>query len=152
MLSSIRGIEISTLAFWSIGRGFESWSRLFYFFFSKWLLSRHAIVNVIRWMAFSILFQLKHKPRWFLIIFFLGTRSRVCCIEEGSLRIKTTYVMTLECSSLLVCQYEWPKDKPFLLMHSRLARNSYDPKMKIIFEIAWTLFEIILFIHFYPHK
>ena len=27
-----------------------------------------------------------------------------------------------------------------------------DPKMKIIFEIVWVLFEIILFIHFYPLK
>ena len=35
MLSSIRGIEASTLAFWSIGRGFESWSSLFYFFFQS---------------------------------------------------------------------------------------------------------------------
>jgi hypothetical protein len=37
-------------------------------------------------------------------------------------------------------------------MHSRHARNLYNPKIKIIFEIAWTLFEIILFIHFYPLK
>ena len=41
---------------------------------------------------------------------------------------------------------------PFLLMHSRHARNLYNPKTKIIFEIAWTLFKIILFIHFYPLK
>ena len=39
--------------------------------------------------------------------------------------------------------------KPFLLMHSRHARNLYNSKIKMIFEIAWTLFEIILFIHFY---
>ena len=32
-------------------------------------------------------------------------------------------------------------------MHSRHARNLFDPKIKIIFEIAWALFEIILFIH-----
>jgi len=44
------------------------------------------------------------------------------------------------------------KRKPFLLMHSRHARNLYDCKMKIMFEIAWTLFETILFIHFYPLK
>ena len=50
--------------------------------------------------------------------------------------------------TLIGCQSEWPKDKPFLLMHSRHARNLYNPKIKIFFEIAWTLFEIILFIHF----
>ena len=33
-------------------------------------------------------------------------------------------------------------------MHSRYARNLYDPKIKRIFEIAWALFEIILFIRF----
>jgi hypothetical protein len=32
------------------------------------------------------------------------------------------------------------------------ARLSYNSKIKIIFEIAWTLFEIILFIHIYPLK
>ena len=53
--------------------------------------------------------------------------------------------------TLLGCQLEWPKDKLFLLMHSRHARNLYDPKIKIIFEIAWTLFEIILFIHLNKH-
>jgi hypothetical protein len=37
-------------------------------------------------------------------------------------------------------------------MHSRHARNLYDYKLKIIFEIAWALFEIILFIHFYLLK
>ena len=37
-------------------------------------------------------------------------------------------------------------------MHSRYARNLYDPKIKRIFEIAQALFEIILFIHFYPLK
>ena len=37
-------------------------------------------------------------------------------------------------------------------MHSRHARNLYDSKIKRIFEIVWTLFEIILFIHFYPLK
>ena len=54
--------------------------------------------------------------------------------------------------TLIISQYEWSKDKPFLLMHSRHARNLYEPKIKRIFEIAWTLFEIILFIHFYPLK
>ena len=54
--------------------------------------------------------------------------------------------------TLLVCHSEWPKDKPFLLMHSRHARNLYDSKIKIIFETVWTLFKIILFIHFYPLK
>ena len=50
--------------------------------------------------------------------------------------------------TLLGCQFEWPKDKPFLLMHSRHARNYlYDPKIKRIFEIVWDDFEIILFIH-----
>ena len=29
--------------------------------------------------------------------------------------------------TLLGCQFEWPKDKPFLLTHSRHARNFYDP-------------------------
>ena len=37
-------------------------------------------------------------------------------------------------------------------MHSRYARNLYDPKIKIIFEIVRADFEIILFIHFYPLK
>jgi hypothetical protein len=37
-------------------------------------------------------------------------------------------------------------------MHSRHARNLYDSKIKIIFEIAWKLFEITRFIHFYPLK
>ena len=52
----------------------------------------------------------------------------------------------------LRCQSEWPKDKPFLLVHSRHARNLYNSKRKRIFEIAWTLFEIIPFFHFYPIK
>ena len=34
---------------------------------------------------------------------------------------------------------------------SRHAKNVFDPK-KIFFEIEWALFEIILFIHFYPPK
>ena len=37
-------------------------------------------------------------------------------------------------------------------MHSRYARNLYNFKIIRIFEIAWTLFSIILFIHFYPLK
>ena len=44
------------------------------------------------------------------------------------------------------------KRKLFLLMHSRHARNLYDPKMKIIFEIMRADFEKILSIHFYPHR
>ena len=54
--------------------------------------------------------------------------------------------------TLIISQSEWPKDKPFLLRHSRHARNFHDPKIKRIFEIAWTVFEIIQFIHFYPLK
>ena len=56
--------------------------------------------------------------------------------------------------TLLGSKSEWPKDQPVLLMHSRHARNLYDPKIKRIFEIAWTLFEIILlitFIHLNKH-
>ena len=37
-------------------------------------------------------------------------------------------------------------------MHSRYARNLYNPKIEIIFGIARTNFEITLFIHFYPPK
>ena len=33
------------------------------------------------------------------------------------------------------------------MMHSRYARNLYDPKIEIIFEIERADFEIILFIH-----
>ena len=47
---------------------------------------------------------------------------------------------------------EWPKDQAYFMMHSRYTRNLYNPKMKIIFEIVLADFEIILFIHFYPHK
>ena len=54
--------------------------------------------------------------------------------------------------TLLGCQSQWPKDKPFLLMHSRHARNLYNSKIKIIFETPRMVFEIILFIHFYPFK
>ena len=46
----------------------------------------------------------------------------------------------------------WPFDQAYLLMHSRYARNLYDPKIKRIFEIAHVDFEIIIFIHFYPYK
>ena len=49
--------------------------------------------------------------------------------------------------TLLVCKSEWPKHKPFLLMHSRHARNLHNSKI-----IAWMLFAIILFIHFYSHE
>ena len=49
--------------------------------------------------------------------------------------------------TLLGCQSEWPKYNPFLLMHSRCARNLYNSKIKTIFEISSTFFEIILFIH-----
>ena len=38
--------------------------------------------------------------------------------------------------TLILCQSEWPKEKSFLLMHSRHTRNLYDPKIQIIFEIA----------------
>ena len=41
--------------------------------------------------------------------------------------LKWSYVLTQ-----LGCQSEWPKDKPFLLMQSRHARNSYDPKRRRI--------------------
>ena len=37
------------------------------------------------------------------------------------------------CHTLLLCQSEWLKDQPFLLMHSRYARNLYLPKMKRFF-------------------
>ena len=47
---------------------------------------------------------------------------------------------------------EWPKDQAYFMMHSRYTRNLYNPKMKIIFEIVLADFEIILFIHFFPHK
>ena len=50
--------------------------------------------------------------------------------------------------TLLISQYKWLKDKPFLLMHFRHARNSYDPKIKINFEIQWSFFEIFPFIRF----
>ena len=46
--------------------------------------------------------------------------------------------------TLLGCQSEWPKDKPFLLMHSMHARNSYNSKIEIISEIT-------LFIHLNKH-
>ena len=39
--------------------------------------------------------------------------------------------------TLLGCQSEWPKDKSFLLMHSRHSRNLYDPKIKRIFDTFW---------------
>ena len=48
----------------------------------------------------------------------------------------------------LISQSECPKDKPFLLTHSRHARNSYDPKLKRIFQIPWSFFEIFPFIRF----
>ena len=46
---------------------------------------------------------------------------------------------------------KWPKDIPFLLMYSRHASNLYDSKIKIVFEIAWTLFAIILFSNLNKH-
>ena len=45
--------------------------------------------------------------------------------------------------TLFICQSEIPKDKPFLLKHSSLNRNLYNSKIKRIFEIVWTLVEII---------
>ena len=54
-LSSIQGIGVSTMVFWSICRGFESWHK-FYSFFLKWLLSSHARIwyaHLIRWIYFS---------------------------------------------------------------------------------------------------
>ena len=52
------------------------------------------------------------------------------------------------CAILLGSQSKWSKDKPFLLMHSRHARNSYNLKLKRIFQIAWSFFEIFPFIRF----
>ena len=40
-------------------------------------------------------------------------------------QIEAFWVLTL-----LGCQSEWPKDKPFILMHSRHARNLYHSKKK----------------------
>ena len=51
---------------------------------------------------------------------------------------------------MLGSQSELPKDKAFLLMHSRHATNLYDPKIERIFKIPGTLFEIILSNHFNP--
>ena len=36
-------------------------------------------------------------------------------------------------------------------MPSSLSRYSYEPKTKRIFEYLWGIFDIISFIHFYPH-
>ena len=71
-------------------------------------------------------------------------------LEKGLLSLKTNSWFSL--FTLIISQSEWPKDKPFLLTHSRRARNFYDPKIIGIFEIAWTVFEIIQFIHFYSLK
>ena len=49
--------------------------------------------------------------------------------------------------TLLGSGSEWPKDRAYLLMQSRYARNLYKRKMKRIFEITSAHFEIILFIH-----
>ena len=46
---------------------------------------------------------------------------------------------------------EWPKDQAKRLMHSRYAKNLYDPKIKRTFEIGQADFEIILFIHINKH-
>ena len=62
--------------------------------------------------------------------------------ESGLLVLCILYV------TLLISQSEWPNDKPFLLMHSRHARNSYNPKIRRIFEIAWSFFEIFPSIRF----
>ena len=69
------------------------------------------------------------------------------CLSSRSFPSYDIFFVCIMQLTLHVCQSEWPKDKPFLLMHSRHARNLYNSKIKIIFEIAWTLFEIILFIH-----
>ena len=37
----------------------------------------------------------------------------------------------------LGCQSEYPKDKPFLLMHSRHVKNLHNSKIKIIIEVAF---------------
>ncbi len=59
-----------------------------------------------------------------------------------------TFVQKVFQTTLLESQSEWPKDKPFLLMHSRHARNSYDSKIKNKFQIVWSFFEIFPFIRF----
>ena len=96
------------------------------------------------------------QQRWLMVVLWtsqlsllqcdwpLGTWHPACVCAIGSPQL-------LSLDRLLGSQSEWPKDKPFLLMHSRHARNLYDPKINIIFEIVWTLFEIILFIHLNKH-
>ena len=63
-----------------------------------------------------------------------------CFLNVHSLLVKSDQ------ATLFLSGSEWPFDQAQPRMHSRYARNLYDPKMKRIFEIAWALFEIILFI------
>ena len=83
-----------------------------------------------------ILLYLKNAKSWNFVFLLYKARTACPCTRV----------------TLLVCHSEWPKDKPFLLMHSRDGKNWYDSKIKRIFEIMWTHFEIILFIHFYLLK
>ena len=57
-------------------------------------ITESALPRLLFWI--SILFQLKHKPRWFLTIFFFsGIRSRTCCRKDGSVNFKYEYVITV---------------------------------------------------------
>ena len=85
------------------------------------------------------------------VIFSYG-QSLLIILLSNSTFISTTqhffYQGKYKYSILLGSGPEWLKDQAQLLTHSRHARNFSIPPKKIIFEIMWALFEIILFIHF----
>jgi hypothetical protein len=102
----------------------------------------------------EIVLPLFCKLYFFLLANLFHLTGMVCISRFRHAATHTTLALTLFVSSsftLLGSHSEWPKDKPFLLMHSRHATNLYNPKIKIIFEIAWMLFEITLFIHINKH-
>ena len=72
----------------------------------------------------------------------------ILCGFTDSLMWIRYFLKKIDRDTLRISQSEWPKHKPFLLMHSRHGRISYDPKIKRFFQIAWRIFEIILFIRF----
>ena len=124
--------------------------RMYFGTWKEWLQKYFRIVTTYQiklWCIFNVFYHtVIHRIFLFIFsgMFVIWTwllSNTILTLEPVNLELQTTQ---------LGCQSEWPKDKPFLLMHSRHFRNLYDSK--IIFEIAWMLFEIILFIHFYQLK
>ena len=103
--------------------------------FKSWSDKNSYTIKMQHLLSFFVGFHNIHRP--FCHIFSYSKSIFVCHIQP-----KHT-----------ACMSFWMTKRQAISTDAFQAdRNLYDSKIKIIFEIAWTLFEKILFIHFYPLK